>query len=311
MTTTIPNTKRDVFFHNTRQQIITDHPKTNSFLTFLHNTGVVFTRTQKQFLKKAWSIVTIQQRPFCFVDFKLISKGNFRQKINELKGIVTKYDSQRNTKPQFYTLQGIILPGSSHKIITDNPMGVCGSEMYHILVDDLKLQSATVNDLKIQFDTDLHSKLIEIPCSIDPHNHSILLTDLPTLGNNITAKILVYPTKAQIDIGCTYKPFIYDVSGLVDLTFYLGMIYQHLQSFVRDSFDIPLVSKWTITHYHFGKDGSISLNGQNFHYNFEEFNAGMIRFYSKDFPDGSVKARVEQIITPRRSLQEELEVVLH
>jgi len=74
---------------------------------------------------------------------------------------------------------------------------------------------------------------------------------------------------------------------------------------------IPHVSKWIITHHHFGKDGTITLSSQNFHYTFEEFSAGMIRFYSKDFPDGSVKARVEQIITPRRSLQEELEVVLH
>ena len=308
---TIPNNKQNAFCHNTNQQIITDHSKTNGFLTFLHNTGVTITRSQKQFLKKAWNIVTVQQRPFCFVDFKSMSKGNFRQKINELKGIVTKYDSQRNTKPQFYKLLGINLPGDSHKIITDDPTGVCGFELYHILVDDLKLQSASIHDLKLQFETDLHSKLTALPCSVDPHNHSILLTDLPTLGNNITAKILVYPTKAQIDIGCTYKPFIHDMSGLTDLTFYLGMIYHHLQSFVRDSFDIPPVSKWTITHYHFGKDGSISLNGQNFHYLFEEFNAGMIRFYSKDFPDGSVKARVEQIVAPRRSLQEELEVVLH
>ena len=90
MTATIPNTPHDAFFHNTSPQIITHHPKTNGFLTFLHNTGVTVTKTQKQFLQKAWHIVTVQQRPFCFVDFKLMSKVNFRQKINELKGIVTK-----------------------------------------------------------------------------------------------------------------------------------------------------------------------------------------------------------------------------
>jgi len=107
--TAIPNNKQNTFFHNTSQQIITDHSKTNSFLTFLHNTDVTITRTQKQFLKKAWYIATIQQRPFCFVDFESMSKVNFRQKINELKGIITKYDRQRNTKPHFYKLQGMNL----------------------------------------------------------------------------------------------------------------------------------------------------------------------------------------------------------
>ena len=190
-------------------------------------------------------------------------------------------------------------------------MGHCGSEMYRVLADDLKLQQATIHDIKIQFDTDLHSKLLKQHCSSDPYNNSIKIADLPSLDNNTTAKILVYPTKAQIDIGCTYKPFIHDSSGLANLTFLLGMIYQYLASFVRDSFTIPPVSKWIITHYHFGKDGSISLSGQNFHYCFEEFNAGMMRFYSKKSPDKSVKARVEQIITPKRSLQEELELVLN
>jgi hypothetical protein len=66
------------------------------------------------------------------------------------------------------------------------------------------------------------------------------------------------------------------------------------------------VQKWICTHYHFGKDGLKSLSGQSFHFAFEEVSCGMIRFYSKRMPDGTVIPRLEQIQTPHRNIGDEM-----
>jgi len=257
---------------------------------------------QRQFFQQAMNVVLKNQRPFSKEDFPQLSSSNYRKFIQKLR---KNLEPVRNTKPKLWTIKGIALPGDSHRI-TLGDTGV-GQKFLDIL-ESLKLQHPTIHDIKIRFKSDLHEHLIKKGCSSNPSNDSIK-PGFTIVDNNITVKILVYPETTQIDIGCTYKPIVHDFKGIFYLHEILSKISHHLSG-LADCSTIPLVQDWVITHYHFAKDGPSELSNQLFHMTFEEVVGGLIRFYSKKMKDGSTHARAEQIRTPMRTLQEELQTVL-
>lgn len=177
------------------------------------------------------------------------------------------------------------------------------------ILSKLRNQPPAIHDLKLKFHSNLHEVLLNLGHKSNPANNGIILK-LPSLDNNITCKVLVYPKTVQIDIGCTFMPFVYDISGVVHLTFVLGRIYQCIFLMAGNSADIPLVSFWIITHYHFGKDGSETYSGQGFHRTFEDVASGLVRFYSKIMKNGNSVPRFEQIQTPNRLLNDEIEKMI-
>jgi hypothetical protein len=174
------------------------------------------------------------------------------------------------------------------------------------ILSKLRNQPPTIHDLKLKFHSDLHEVLSAFGHKSNPANNGIVLK-LPSLDNNITCKVMVYPKTVQIDIGCTFRPFVNDLSGVVHLTFVLGRIYQCIFLMGGNSADIPQASLWIITHYHFGKDGSETYSGQTFHRTYEDVASGLVRFYSKTMNDGRIVPRIEQICTPNISLNQEIE----
>ena len=124
---------------------------------------------------------------------------------------------------------------------------------------------------------------------------------------NITTKIQVYPNTIQIDLGCTYKPLVYNSSTIYHLMEHLSKISYHITQLSGHT--LPKVSDWIITHYHLNKDGTLALNGQSFNFEFEEVSNGLIRFYTKNFEDNT-RARLEQINTPQIPLSEMLEGII-
>ena len=113
---------------------------------------------------------------------------------------------------------------------------------------------------------------------------------------------MVYPKQLQLDIACSSKPIAYDISGILRLTYLLGILCGMLKR-VSPRVMIAPLGEWNVLHYHIGKDGSSEFSGDAFHMTFNEFSSDMIRLYVKKFPDGK-RIRLEKIETPKISLGE-------
>jgi len=256
-----------------------------------------------QFVETAHEINTKYQKPFCYKDFPNLKESNFRKIIFKLShepyNIIERVGKGN---PQFYKLRGLKLAGDSHKVTVEG-MGV-GVDSLINLLSKIKEQPLKIHDIKVKIsNNELHDALVCKGSSVNEKNHSIKI-NFESFDNNVTTKILVYPNTVQIDIGCTYKPLIYDISTVWFLHEHLSKISYHL-SWLSGVF-LPSVDSWIITHWHFGKDGAEAFNGQNFHYTINDVNTGLIRFYSKSYPDGTAKPRLEQIQTPHTTLRDEM-----
>lgn len=282
---------------NTSHQKLTLDDEINASVTLDSNAYHVTSSSDREFIRQALRRNEIDKQPFSVKDFKQLSKANFRQKILRNKHLI---EIVKKGHPTLYKIKGVVLPGDSHRITLET-MRV-GIKFLDIL-ESLRLQQPSIHDIKLQFKSDLHKHMVASGCSTNPSNHSIK-AGFPCADNNLTVKILIYPETTQIDIGCTYKPLVYDFKRLLYLQELLAKISYHLSA-ITGYAAIPPVSEWVMTHYHFAKDGP-TVNNQMFHVTIEELSGGLIRFYSKQMPDGSVIPRVEQVRTPRRSMSEEL-----
>lgn len=283
--------------HDLHQKVTLDQDVHDKITLDVHD----LPKGQKQFMKQALNIVLKEQRPFSKEDFPRLSSANYRKFIQKLRRYLKPVC---NTKPKLWTINGVELPGDSHRV-TLQDTGV--HQKFLNILESLRLQHPTIHDIKIKFKSDLHEHLIKQGASSILSNDSIKV-GFTSSDNNIHVKILVYPETTQIDVGCTYKPIVYDFKGVFYLHEILSKISHHLSGVANYS-TIPPVHAWIITHYHFAKDGP-EINGQTFHLTFEEVAGGLIRFYSKKMPDGTIIPRAEQIMTVQQSIGQKLQEVL-
>ncbi|QMU53784.1 MAG: hypothetical protein GKS07_01970 [Nitrosopumilus sp.] len=276
--------------------------KNNQKITDVSNVIPNITKQVKIFYDKALAINTVEQRPFSCSDYPNLSGENYRQYIQKLRPVLEK---THNSRPAFYKIKGVYLSGDSHKI-TVSPTGDAADLI--AILKSLKSQPAKIHDIKIKINACIHEGLIQKGCTPHEQNNSILVKNLPVTDNNMTLKALVYPKIIQIDVGCSYKPIVYDVKSLLYLCEILAqasMSLMHLSGCT-----LPPVNEWMITHYHLNKDGNYAINGQTFHFTVGDVSTGLIRYYSKSMPDGTLIPRVEQITTPSTSLFEEMKNVI-
>lgn len=247
------------------------------------------------FLKRAYQINTEKEEPFCCLHFPNLSRNNFRQFIHKFKNII---EVEIKSNPCFYKLKGLDI---SHfkNFVTDKDKGAVMLSM----LENLKDQDPCIHDLKFLIDTDIHHYLKNYP--VNQNNNGIKIL-IPSFDKNIQIKAMVYPKKLQLEIGCSYKPFVYDLSGSLNLCSVLGQILFYLRVISHSDAKISPIHSWIITHYHFGKDSSETWSGKSFHLTYEEAFHGLVRFYSKKYPDGKVVPRFENIVTPKISLEQEL-----
>jgi hypothetical protein len=260
------------------------------------------TRKQDDFLKKCLRINLEEGRPFSFLDFvPEYTNGNFRQMIRKLKDkIVMLYRSPLG----FYKIKGVILPGDKRRVI-------CGGMRVNMtnLLKNLKEQPPTIHDLKLKFKSNLHEKLIQKGHPPIRKNKGILVV-IPAFDENITAKAMIYRSTVQIDVGCTFKPFAYNIGGFTNIISVLGRILEHIDRQAGYLAQIPPVSEWIITHYHFGKDSTMGYSGKSFECTIKNFSKLYFRLYSKKMPDGNTIVRAEQIQTPGISLEQQIDTII-
>lgn len=256
------------------------------------------TRSQKKFLKEAIRINIEDNRPFDCYDFPLLSRGNFRQIIFRLKEVIKKgYKSN----PCLYRVKGT--PWKKRLPIVNN--STRASSMIELL-KKLKDQPPKIHDIKLKIYSNLHRYLSQE--KVNPKNHGI--KKRIQLSQEVWANVLVYPDVVQVDLACTDNPLIYDIDGVIRLTFLLGQLYAIMQFWASFKASIAPFYEWIITHYHFGKDSTESYSGQTFHITYDDFSNGMVRFYSKKMKNGNTIARIEQIHTPRKPLEKEINKII-
>ena len=286
---------------NAKTSLVTLARKDNALVTLNYN---AYTRGQQAFLTRAVKLLQTRKEPFCLGDFPNLSKANFRQiihKINKIERIIIPVSKGH---PTFYKIKGFEISGDSHRI-TLNHTGV--AQRFYDLLEDLRVQQPMIHDIKIKVHSkDLHSSLKQKGCTINADNHSIKVNF--NEDSNITTKVLVYPETIQIDLGCTYKPLVYDSNTVFFLHEHLSKLSYHLTQY--SGVVLPPVREWTITHYHFGKDGSMALNGQNFNFEVGDVATGLLRFYSKKMPGGERISRLEQAQSPQTTIQEKMEEMI-
>ena len=244
-----------------------------------------------------YNICSEKKEPFCCEHFPNLSRENFRQYIRKYRDIIEIVIPGR---PCFYKLKGLKVE-NFRETVTDWDMG--GTML--AMLQSLKDQNASIHDIKIKIDVDLQSSLKDLGYEKNPNNKGIIL-QFPKLEKNLILKGIVYPHCVQIDIGCSFRPFVYDLAGILNLAALLGQIRLYLRIISNHKSEITPISSWILTHFHFGKDGTLEWSGKSFNITFEEAFHGMVRFYSKKYPNGETRPRFEQIITPKISLEQEL-----
>lgn len=256
------------------------------------------------FYKRALAINTEEKRPFSCADFAGMNPDNYRQYIHRLGD---KIEIVRKGRPALYKIKGLELAGDSHRI-TDRVTG--GMPEFEHLLESLRDQPPMIHNIHLKFESDLYSKLVSIGYSVNPANHAIENVRYVSRDNNIDTKIRIYPNTTQIIIGCTYKPIIYNVSGVYSLFSHLSQVQFYLSQLTKNEAVIPEVKTWIVVRYDFNKDGSVSICGQSFCYQLEDVSTGLIRFYLKKMLNGKMIPRLEQIQTPNKPISQILEEIL-
>jgi len=283
---------------NAKQDLLTLINQTNAKLTLRPNANL--SDSQIFFLERMLRINQIEQRPASVGDFTL-SKVNFRQKIHELRFYVEKVIDGR---PAYYKVKGVELPGDQSKI-TLKHTGVDTTQLEKLLLN-CKDQVPMLHDIRFKMDSDLHEKLLHKGITPNKNNSCIVLHDklISNPDPSVNFKLLVYPKHIQLIVGCTRKPLFWSTAGISDLVFTIGRYIELLRIFVNDAFSIPQVSRWRCKGYHFNKDGTLQISGQNFEYYFEDFQDCMIRIYTKHFSKGDDRLRVEKTVGVNKSIEE-------
>jgi|APSaa5957512535_1039671.scaffolds.fasta_scaffold13842_2 hypothetical protein len=270
----------------------------NSFLTRLCN-GHKVLPSERKFLQQCLRKNLVSKLSFCYCDFDM-TPNYFRQMVHRLKKFIKVTHEGR---PTYYKIIGVPTL-KNPPYVTEKPTG---PGMLYDILEYLEPEQLKIHDVKMSANSDLHDYLKWTSRTPNKNNNGYKLNY--NLSQDTLAKIMVYPKQLQIDIACSNKPLIYDISGILRLTYLLGMLCGMLRRFSPRVLISPL-DEWNITHYHIGKDGSSEYSGDAFHMTFDEFSSDMVRLYVKKFPDGR-RIRLEKIVTPQVSIADEFEKILN
>jgi len=264
------------------------------------NSNTVLQRLTAEEFRAMGKRINRQGQDFCYIDFPM-RKGAFRQRIFRIRDEIV---CTTGGTPCFYRFKDIPT-GPEKRSVTLEGMWV--GKKFEEFLRDAQIQHPQIHDIKLKFESiTLHSFLKSRKWKVDPTNQRISLNEI-TLGKRQFAKVSIYPKTVQIDIGCSVEPLVYDIRGTFQLLQFLERIRYNLLYHTNFALeDIPDPREWIITNYHMNKDGSREYSGKKFNVTVENFSGGLIRCYAKNFPNGSTKIRIEQIQSPKCSVNEEI-----
>ncbi len=238
---------------------------------------------------------------FSFKDFPELEHGVFRQRIHRLKKLGWIIPTIKDFVT-FYKIKGENSV-KTKRIVTHEGMDV-GTNMQDI-INEASKQIPTIHDIKIKFTSkQLYKNALAQGMTPNEQNKGIFL-EKKRLVKDIYAKIAIYPETVTIDLSCTWNPIIYDIRGAEEFLGHLNLLQYYLYSTFK-THNVPESLDWIVTHYHLNKDGQTELSDESFHRTISDMTGGFIRMYAKRFPDSSHRMRLERIITPDCTVNEQV-----
>lgn len=268
---------------------------------------------------KMKEIVLLEQRPFCFADFKEFEVGDqkygmrhgtFRNNISRLmKG--GEVELAFRSRPAFYTIPG----KKFSKTMTLDRLGVSS-----VIIDRSILKSMPIyNWLKNQpFEKQsLHNIRLRFKCPglwyvfskihpalVNPDNMDIILPS-SVYFNYLDVTVTIHHTDTvSVAISCSFRPIAIDVPDILPLCEALTRTELHLTSMVENysknngldsmTATIPRYTKWIVKMWHFGVDTINEYSGNEFEVTFGDGISDLYRLYTKHMKkDGNNRVRVE------------------
>jgi len=282
--------------HKAYLQSITPDSNTSS------STSIKKKRSMKWFIHKG-RIFNRMGFYFSRTDYPEISPESFRGYVHDAikKGLIERV---KNSQIPSYRVVGELSDNKERGAVTLKRMGV-GLEFEKILRDAC-LSYPKIHDIRLKVPTTELYKYLSQSRPAGKKNGRINLGKFQ-LKPYTFATISAYPNTVEIIIECSRLPIIYDTSGAQELIAMLGELRGRLMfgTHYQADGEVPSVLDWIVTNYHFNKDGR-QYSGKRFEIKVKEMCAGMFRFYSKRFPDGVTRPRLEQIRSPNTKVLDEI-----
>ena len=160
---------------------------------------------------------------------------------------------------------------------------------------------------------------------LKPNNRSKDISLYPIETNDLTITVVIHHTdKFSVIVGCSLRPVILDIGGLIRLSNALtrveerlsrlleGSNYQSLSVSSPKSPLIPEQNSWTVTMWHCGKDSLNEYTGEKFECTWGQGKNALICIYTKDLKDGKgIRIRTERQEYPNKRFDVAIEEKLN
>ena len=246
-----------------------------NFIT-LRDNGVQygpFPKKQLAFLQKAQKINEDEHRAFCVHDFHELTPVNFRQCINKLHDYI---EIVTPSYPKFYKIKGTNLNGNFKPISGK----MIGGSMLPIL-EKLKDQPITLNDLKIKFDSSngLYNVLVNMEVKTEESTQDIVWENLKVDEDNVMVNVRIDSQNVNVEIYCKNRPIVYDMNTVLKITELLGKISRTIALEERHIVEIPFVGDWLCVFYRLGTNGQYCYDDMEFYRTWKDMAGGFLRTY--------------------------------
>lgn len=185
------------------------------------------------------------------------------------------------------------------------------------MIQTIPLEKESIHDIRLNFNA---TNIWDI-CSKNKNfcmNKKSKDLSIPAWNKeNIIIKIKIHKTDTvSVIISCSLEPILLDTNGINRLFPLLARVEDRLVNIIDNSHTtvnystnnnfIPDYKSWTVTMWHFGRDGSTEFSGERFHITVKDVQNGFTRVYSKVFNNSkkSRRLRFERQEYPNQTIDE-------
>jgi len=278
---------------------------------------------EEAMLEQMAYLVFNEQRPFCHNDFLRFEYNGeeYKPKYGTVRNIFSKFTKEERIEYEFrdvnayYTLKGHKFGKNSMTVYHTRGNSSIAISPNHPLYQMLKNQmmdKQAIHNIRLSlkvpniftysyatlqyFDQDEVSRDFRLPYwNID----------------NAQVQVRVHRTDSiTVIIGCSLNPIPLDYNGLIRLYKILGIVQGYLEglTFNHNVVHIPDFDDWTITMWHFNRDGLKEYTGEKFSITVEKAKHTIERIYTKDFVNTAkrpeTRIRIETQEYPNKTVKE-------
>jgi hypothetical protein len=279
------------------------NPSFNDLLTMYSNDkgGWWPTKTQRTLLQICYDINTVRRELFCRHDLGIF-EPKFRYYRCVLGDIFKEVISGR---PPHYQLRGLNVDNLT---IKDTEVRKVSDDVLELL-SKVKQQPPYFHDITITTPSvGLYDNLILNGYKPNFNNKQVIIKSdqIPIKSKFKTTITVNRNDNVTLHLGCTFNPIPFSFHGFNSLIEYLGQIVFVLRARAAINFEIPPVDDWMIRHIHLNKDKKVTkaLDSPIFHYSIAEYQVSL-QEYVKKFPNGKTAIRIEEKLSPNKTIQEQ------